>query len=721
NLAAISHLNPDWFDLDVNADHRSVANQYIHTAAETFPYQGAVWAVHAARLFSTLLGCLTVLLVYAIARLLVAASHGGGNSDLLPLLAAALVALNPKFIHVSSIVSNDIAITLAATLACWWMVRMATGDWKLEIGDKRLEIGDKRLEIGDKRLEIGDKRLEIRDSRLSLTSNLQSLFRNLQSPISNLLLGALIGIAVLCKVTGLGLLLPAGVLIAFSALRLQSHARLRGVLLAGLMLAAGLALTAGPWFAYNAVQYGNPLAWAQVQVANQALLRQPPLNVQQIIGAIPEVLVSYWGVIGIELRFPAWVNWVFGAGLGLAILGIIKMAITAWRRNPVDGTVHRPVVIALALLVTWEAVLLASYAVWLRDYVGTENSRLILPGVALVAIAVAAGWLALIPARARPVVIALVCAGMALLSAGTPFLIVQPAFATPVYLTDAQRAALPGQTGVTFGGKIRLQHAQIDSRSVKPGEPLDVSLYWGALQPLRQSYHVILSARDPQGQLIGRLEAIPFNGRFDTQRWATGRIFRDDYRLPIDAAAQRGIATVQVSVRGIYEKPPLLPVDGAGSDRFTIGRFKVLGPIQAVAAPQHVFDAYFADAGARLIQLQGFDTSVGDGSLSLALHWQCLQLPNQDYTLFVHVLDSNGTIISQQDAQPLDGAYPTSMWDAKEQVIDRRTIAIPGSAASLRIGWYAAGSGARLQAQKPDGSRWADDSVIIPLPHNAEP
>ncbi len=677
NLADISRLNPDWFDKDVNANHRSVANQYIHTAAETFPYQGAARAVHVARLFSTLLGALTVLLVYATARMLADVAQPADGAGLLPFLAAALTALNPKFIHVSSIVSNDIAITFAATLACWWMVRIV----------------------------------------IDVPSPL-SIFR---SRASFLLLGIMVGIAVLSKVTGLALLVPAGLLVVYKARQSPAAVRFRDALLSGLLIAAGLALAAGPWLIYNAVHYGSPLAWSQVQAANQTLLRQPPLNLPQLIGAMPEVLVSYWGVIGIELRYPPWVDWVFAVGLVAAVLGVVRLAYRAWRRRATEAALRYPLFAALSILLVWELALFISYAAWLRDYVGTENSRLILPGVALVVIAVAAGWLALLPAKARTVVAALACAGMALLSAATPFALIQPAFAAPAYLTDAQRAALPGQSGVSFGGKIRLQHAQIDSRSVQPGRAVAVSVYWGAQQPLRQSYHAILSARDAQGNLIGRLEAIPFNGRFDTQRWAVGRIFRDDYQLPIDATAQRGIATVQIAVRGVYEKPPLLPVDGSGSGQFTIGEIKVLGPLQPVAAPQYTFDAVFAGAGARLIELQGFDAATRNGRLSLALHWLCLQPPNRDYTLFVHVLDRNGKIIAQQDAQPVNGAYPTSMWDAQEQVIDRRTIAIPGSAASLRLGWYASGTGVRLQALKPDGSRWADDAVTIPLPQADAP
>jgi len=537
NLSAIMHLNPDWFDADVNADRRSVTNQYVHTSAEQFPYQGAVWAVHAARVVSTLLGAMTVVLVYAIARLTIAPTPA---NRLIPFVAAAVVALNPKFIHMSSIVSNDMAITFAATLVCWWMLH---------------------------------------------------LWYNKHQKTGLLVLGALIGIAVLCKATGLGLLVPAAALVLLMNHRLRPSPRAALVAITrnGLMIAVGFLATAGPWFAYNLMRYGNALAWAQVQAANQSLLRAPPLTLAQIIRAIPEIMISYWGVIGVELRYPAWVDWAFAGVLALAVIGV-AIRLTQGVKKPQPAAGFAPLLILLA----WEAVLLASYGVWLRDYNATENSRLIFPGIALAAFAVAVGLTALRPLWVTRVFPAIVCAGMLALSVVTPFALVLPAFATPAYLTDAQRAALPGQTGITFGGKIKLQHAQVEANTVQAGDGLNVTLYWGAVQPLKQSYRAILSARDAQGQLIGRLEAIPFNGRFDTQRWQPGMIFRDTYRLPIDGNAQRGIATVYVSVRGIYETPPLLPIDNDGADQFAISPFKVLGALLPAAAPQHAFNARFA-------------------------------------------------------------------------------------------------------------------------------
>src|SRR5262249_34053151 len=61
--------------------------------------------------------------------------------------------------------------------------------------------------------------------------------------------------------------------------------------------------------------------------------------------------------------------------------------------------------------------------------------------------------------------------------------------------------------------------------------------------------------------------------------------------------------------------------------------------------------------------------SLPDGKIQVTLYWQSLmRRPNIDATIFVHVLDSTGNIIGQQDARPWGGQYPTFIWDQGEIV-----------------------------------------------------
>jgi hypothetical protein len=87
-------------------------------------------------------------------------------------------------------------------------------------------------------------------------------------------------------------------------------------------------------------------------------------------------------------------------------------------------------------------------------------------------------------------------------------------------------------------------------------------------------------------------------------------------------------------------------------------------------------------------------------TINLTLDWQAARLPEQDYTVFVHLVDEDRQIAAQADSQPQQARYPTSWWDAGEVVIDSHAIGIPATAHSgvyhIEIGLYQLVSGQRL-------------------------
>ena len=84
------------------------------------------------------------------------------------------------------------------------------------------------------------------------------------------------------------------------------------------------------------------------------------------------------------------------------------------------------------------------------------------------------------------------------------------------------------------------------------------------------------------------------------------------------------------------------------------------------------------------IRFMGFDCDAdaarkpGD-TYALTLFWATSSLVTADYTVFVHLRDSNGITVAQQDARPLAGDYPTSQWRPDEMVIDPHPMALPDS------------------------------------------
>ncbi len=662
NLDQLVHLNPDWFDSRVNRDYQGVRGQHLHIPElERFPYFGAALAVHVARLIAVPLGVMVVVLVYLTARELIAPQQP--RAQALPLLAVALTAFNPKFIHISSIVNNDIAITLAATATVWWMARLS-----------RVGASVARFWA----------------------------------------LGMAIGAAVLSKLQGLGLLVPALIVWWLVGER-------RGLYLVALL--GGTLLISGAWFLFNTLNYGDPLAVQQIQQANQALLRFPPMGLPGILRTVPQWFTSYWGNIGIELHYDAWVNGVLFAALAAAVVGCV---IACAQGLPMIAN-RRGFVVMLA----WQATLLLMFVWWLRTYVGTENSRLIMPGVSGVATLTAMGWLTLMPLRVMQRLVAAPVAGLAVLAVAVPPGIILPNYTPPPTLDResiiVQHDLPRGERYTTFNGAIELLHAAVARERVRPGEVVEVVLFWGALRPLKQSYYTVLELVKPPSGAVQKQFYVPYHGRFATTKWTPGAYFRDVYRFLIPPNIAGGAFELKLSLLAKHPEPGCRPlptessttvgeqeetppcklgIDGANGVEFLIRRVKVVTTDSRPPLPATGL-ATFGDT-LRLIQWERTDNG-------LRLEWAVLRQPDADYTLFVHVLDANGNLLAQHDAQPFDGHYPTSLWDANERLAIDWPVALPPKAAGLHLGWYLPSSGQRLPVRLADGNLSPDNMLVVKL------
>jgi hypothetical protein len=81
------------------------------------------------------------------------------------------------------------------------------------------------------------------------------------------------------------------------------------------------------------------------------------------------------------------------------------------------------------------------------------------------------------------------------------------------------------------------------------------------------------------------------------------------------------------------------------------------------------------------LALRGYELEPGlvkpGSTLNLKVYWQASQPLDQDYTVFVQLLDSSGKLVAGYDQQPLGGYFPTSQWPAHEIVTDAVHLALP--------------------------------------------
>ncbi len=151
--------------------------------------------------------------------------------------------------------------------------------------------------------------------------------------------------------------------------------------------------------------------------------------------------------------------------------------------------------------------------------------------------------------------------------------------------------------------------------------------------------------------------------------------------------------------------------------------YEVLGTDRVPRIPDDV-NVEFGDS----ITLLGHELSpdqIRPGEdMHLSLYWQALQAVGTDYTVFVHLLDDDGEIVTQMDHIPAYGSPSTTSWVPGEVVVDEVLIPVPfgmkPARYALRVGLYEYRSMQRLQVSNDEGAIVGDQvslgDVIIYQP-----
>ncbi len=105
------------------------------------------------------------------------------------------------------------------------------------------------------------------------------------------------------------------------------------------------------------------------------------------------------------------------------------------------------------------------------------------------------------------------------------------------------------------------------------------------------------------------------------------------------------------------------------------------------------------------------------GQLPLTLHWQALSSLEEDYTVFIQLLDENDALMGQIDAWPLQGTYPTSQWQVGEIVDDPYVMQLNEELGDgeyrLLIGFYLLADLRRLPVLDANGAAVDDKFTVL--------
>ncbi len=260
--------------------------------------------------------------------------------------------------------------------------------------------------------------------------------------------------------------------------------------------------------------------------------------------------------------------------------------------------------------------------------------------------------------------------------------------------------------GLTFVGY------DLASTESEAGGTLSLTLAWQATDARRPALEAVALLRSADGTTIGTWRGPVGSSSFPTNRWSPGTIIRQFVDLPIAATAS-GPATLSVAVvSGNGEQA------GMGID---IGSVTVRASTHHFTAPhpQHPLNITFAGVGT----LIGFDLPNREyrpgESLPLTLYWHSLGNVPTRYTVFVHLLDGHGKVVSQRDEPPVHGSRPTTSWVPGEYIADAHDVPIDPAVTAgnyqIEVGLYDPRDGHRVSTGTPD-NRVLTGSVQISGP-----
>ena len=243
--------------------------------------------------------------------------------------------------------------------------------------------------------------------------------------------------------------------------------------------------------------------------------------------------------------------------------------------------------------------------------------------------------------------------------------------------------------------------------AAETGQPIEFALWWAADQPLRYMTLGLSLVNETTGVVWPYGVIQPFYNLYPFSLWTTPAFVIDRQVVRLPDELPPGDYHLQLEV-----------LDGQQRALFATD----LGPL-TVTQTERLFELPPFDnaVGASLggeIALPGYSLTGEGTTHTLELVWQAETQPAADYTVFVHVLNADGTCcVWQADAMPRGGAYPTTRWRPGEVVVDAFEITLPDELPpgefGVEVGLYLAETGTRLSIE--NGSSHSDSVMLNPI------
>ncbi len=130
-------------------------------------------------------------------------------------------------------------------------------------------------------------------------------------------------------------------------------------------------------------------------------------------------------------------------------------------------------------------------------------------------------------------------------------------------------------TPPTFGDAVRLQGVMVAPTIARPGQSVDVTLDWLALQPTTTDANFFVHLVADDGRLVGQFDGPPLGGSYPTTGWQPGERIIQRVSVPIAPDAPPGDLAVRV---GWYDwrDGQRLPAPGAPDNAAEVAALRVI-------------------------------------------------------------------------------------------------------------------------------------------------
>ena len=489
------------------------------------------------RLFSTLLGLLTLICIYRAIVLF-------GFEPLVALVAIATLAYSPRYILLSSTVTNDIACAFAAAGTLMLLAR------------------------------------QVAAKRTGRPFSLIGMF----------VLGTGSGLAFLTKLNAAVVVVPVGIAMLWAA-RSDKGLDVRSLLRWGLAFLAGFLLVAGPYLVYSTLNYGDPLATAQRDFILTPYKRKVPLTIGDLPGILSRLVQTSWDYFGAG----GWVTPYQYVGYALALLTLAGTLVALIRKRLPARSIGFQLPLALM------GGMLVVYIAWLFRDEGSAYAKYFVPALLFIQLMVGLALTTLFRRWVKPILGWALLGGGAIGAALVMLFLVVPAYQTVLYLPPAQANALPAAGRVSFDNGIQLVSALPDKVRLDPGETLSLRVRWRLETERATLQYLVIQVNDQADKQLARQVVLPFGGHYNTNQWGAG-VLEDTYTITLPQVDQAGVVKVMLGWYAYDAPHQVARVTASGAESVAVATVKVRGTRPADVTPPQQAQVTFGQS----IALEGY-------------------------------------------------------------------------------------------------------------------